>query len=270
MYFSQNAFLFGLLMGLGMVLTSMLHSFFCLFWKVPIQKVSVFFDPWFAIKKARIELTEFTLGWLPLGSYITPLHKPEKETDISLKINSNEFYLEDLSAQKQQLFKLVPFAGFFVIYLTSLFILDRGQNVFQNFVDSWTMLYKGAVAIFSDALARAEYGKYISSELIHKSVLGVSVTLYMGVFLISLLITPISNLLTGDKEKENKIMKAIKTVLFFLFAYFLFWKFPSFVFSYFTTAKFFAYLFNAIAGIALIGIITYYLILTIYKFRNRI
>jgi hypothetical protein len=92
----------------------------------------------------------------------------------------------------------------------------------------------------------------------------------MGIFILSLLITPISNLLTNENGEQSKALKAIKTILFFLFAYLIFWKFPVFIFSYFSGARLFSYFISSVVGISVVGIIIFCLILLIYKLKYKV
>ena len=38
--------------------------------KLRVEKVYLFFDPWFSLIKKRFGETEYGVGWLPLGGYV--------------------------------------------------------------------------------------------------------------------------------------------------------------------------------------------------------
>ena len=46
------------------------HFLFARLFKTRVEKIYLFFNPWFALWKKKIGETEYGIGWLPLGGYV--------------------------------------------------------------------------------------------------------------------------------------------------------------------------------------------------------
>ena len=47
------------------------HFFFAKLFGVRVEKFCLFFDPWKTFKLFRFKGTDYHIGWLPLGGYVT-------------------------------------------------------------------------------------------------------------------------------------------------------------------------------------------------------
>lgn len=47
------------------------HFIFAKIFKVRVEKFYLFFNPWFSLFKFRKGETEYGIGWLPLGGYVS-------------------------------------------------------------------------------------------------------------------------------------------------------------------------------------------------------
>jgi hypothetical protein len=263
-YFSVNAFYLGVFLFTCMFMSTVFYSLFCLIWKVKIIEFGIFSNPYFSIHKEKILGTEFILGWLPYGCHIRPLGM------LADNHSKAEIHQADL-----------PFALFskpiflrYVFYLTPIFVYSLSFFVVINFslfglIDetSYTLNFSFEVLreMFSASEHRADfmvYAKEIFEGRNHVLFTFLVVNILFLVFSIPMVVLNFLNSI----EKISERLKEIMQYLYVLFSlWFMVWKIPSFIFSFFELPQGLIYFFSFLTGMFATGFVCFYTTLYVVK-----
>ncbi|MBK8486923.1 MAG: hypothetical protein IPL48_03940 [Bacteroidetes bacterium] len=264
-YFSVNAFYLGMLFFACLFISNVLYSLICLIWKIKIVEFGLFANAWFALYKEKILGTEFILGWLPFSSHIRPLGMSADEEDKA-KIHQDDLPFAFFNKPKylQKIFRFVPWIIYISAALISIVILSTSS--FSTEVAKIANYTAEAFrTMFSDSnTARQEFVK-TTKEIID----GKNVVLFAFAMLVlaMLLLTPVTLIMNwfSSEAKKSKLQKTFGFATTIFILWFIVWKIPKFVFSFFPASQDFIYFFSFLIGMFATGFLCFFTTLYVVK-----
>jgi len=264
-YFNNNAFYLGVLLFACLFLSNVIYSLICLIWQIKIVEFGLFANAWFALHKEKILGTEFILGWLPFSSHIKPLGMLSDDEEKA-KINPADLPYAFFNKPKylQKVFRFVPWliymtAALIAIYVNSTSSLPSELAIIGNYIT------EALKTMFSDSVQAREY--FIESTKQITSGKNVMFFAFALLVIVMLLLTPITLIMNWFSEdgKKNKLQKALGFVVTITILWFIIWKIPKFVFSFFTFSQSIIYFGCFLVGMFSVGLVFFYTTLFVVK-----
>jgi hypothetical protein len=264
-YFSTNAFYLGMLLFACLFISNILYSLICLIWNIKIVEFVLFSNVWFALHKEKIMGTEFILGWLPFSSHIKPLGMAANDEDKA-KIHQDELPFAFFNKPKylQKIFRFIPWMIYISVALISIVILSTSSvsSEIANIANYTVETFK---TMFSDSsMARQEFVTTTKEITDGKNVVVFAFAMLILVMLILMPVTLIMNWISSE-EKKNKLQKALGFAATILILWFILWKIPKFIFSFFSVSQNIIYISSFFVGMFLAGLVFYFSTLFVVK-----
>lgn len=264
-YFNTNAFYLGVLLFVCLFISNIIYTLICLIWNIKIIEFGLFANAWFSLHKERVMGTDFILGWLPLSSHIKPLGMIADEEEKA-KINPADLPKAFFNKPKylQKLFRFVPW----VIYLSAAFIailINSTTSLESEFASIGTYISDALKTMFSENIQpRANFIAKTWKIISGKNIAIFGFTLLA---IVMLLLTPISLIINwfNNDDKKNKFQKALGLLITISSFWFIFWKIPKFIFSFFTFSQSIVYFGSFLIGMFSIGLVFFYTTLFVVK-----
>jgi hypothetical protein len=263
--FNYNAFLFGAIVFLAISLSNAIIVWLCKIWKVKIIEFSIFLNPWFSLLKKEINGTIYKLGWLPIGAYIKPLGM-SKEDSQNILVEELPFSFLSKSRSKQVLFRLTPTLVWVFMLLLSLYALKGSGNIFQAIEEMFNYMLFAIKAMFGLS-SHSELVKRTSNFLIDKNIISFALVILISMYLV---LAPVSKIMTiySDEKKVNKLIKLAGSIVIIFGVYLIFWKIPTFVFSFFSFRQNTSYIVSFLLGLYFIGSLFFILAMIVVKLSS--
>lgn len=262
--FSPFAFKFGILFFFCICLTNLVFSWLCILFNVRILTFALLSDAWGKyIFKKTINGTEFILGWMPLGGYIKPLGMYIEEKEInSILVDDKPFALAYKPKIQQQIFKASPYLVLTTLLVLFIYLINPIAGFYANLMNILTFTITSVKSMFG-YFPKADFEKYAAEFSSHYQLLPFSLLVFYITFIVFTLLSSTMQVFADDKK--SKLKKWIGGLFFLFIFYMMFWKIPSFAFSFFTFGNVLRYILSAIIGIYFASIFTYWLIIPLIK-----
>jgi hypothetical protein len=265
-YFNINAFILGSLLFTRLYISNIIHSLYCIYYKIKIIEFSLFFKPWFSLHSEKLMGTKFSLGWLPLGVFIKPLGKSNDEEEKN-KISQSDLPFAFFNKPKylRTIFDIVPWFIDVFAFTLAFFLFAKFTNLISEFKSLIYYILEILSIMFSENL---EKGKllFITEEIIaDKNIILFSFLLFTLFPLFFAPLSKIINWLSNDKKNKSKIKKTLGFILTFGICWLFLWKIPKFIFSIFTFNQCIVYLWSFLIGSFLVGLVFFYTTLSVVK-----
>jgi len=265
-YFNINTFLLGSLLFACLYLSNIIYSLLCIFCKVRIVEFSIFFNPWFSLHQETIMGTKFSLGWLPLGGYIKPLGLSADDEERE-KINTADLPYAFFNKPKylQTVFRLVPWVIYLGAAIISILIITPFSfptellKIGNYITEALNTMFSGGI---QDRVYFIESTRQITDG---KNLVFFAFALLVIFMLLLTPFTLIMNWFSND-GKKNKLQQALGFAVTIAILWFIIWKIPKFIFSFFTFFQSLIYLGSFLIGLFSVGLVFFYS--TLFVFRN--
>lgn len=264
-YFNINAFYLGMLLFACLFISNVIYSLICLIWKIKIVEFGLFANPRFTLHKEKIMGTEFILGWLPLGSHIRPLGMAIDEEDkAKIKFDDLPFAFFNKPKYLQKIFCFVPWIIYIGAALISIVLIST-SSIITEIATIANYTAEAFKTMFSDSSAAREGFVTITKKITNGK--NIVVFAFAMLVLVMLLLTPVTLIMNwfGIEEKKSKLQKALGFVVTILILWFIMWKIPKFVFSFFTLSQGFIYFFSFLIGMFATGVACFFATLHVMK-----
>ena len=264
-YFNFNAYYLGGLLFVCLFFSNIVYTLICLIWRIKISEFGLFLNAWFVLHKENVMGTDFILGWLPISSHIKVLGMNTNEEEKA-KIDPADLPKAFFNKPKylQKLFRFVPW----VIYLSAAFIailINSTSSLESEFASIGTYISDALKTMFSDNIQIRE--NFIEST--NQITNGTNIVFFGFALLVivMLLLTPITLIMNwfSDDGKKNKLQKALGFIITIGILWFIIWKIPKFVFSFFTFSQSIVYFSSFLIGMFSVGLVIFYTTLFIVK-----
>lgn len=265
-YFNLNAFILGSLLFACSYISNIVYCLLCLFYRIKINKFTIFYNPRFSLYKESIMGTKYLLGWLPLGCSINPLGMSAtdeeklqfKETELSLAFFTKPKYLRTI-------FNIVPWFIYLLAFSISLVLLSGPLN----FVAEFNIILKYIISAF-ETMYGSDYLRvqFINQtqDIIANTDIVVFVFNLLTLFLfLSSPLPWLLNWISDEKKTKSIIQKILGFILSACICWFLVWKIPKFIFSFFSFHQIFTYILSILFGMFSFGIISFFSTLFVVK-----
>lgn len=264
-YFNINAYYLGVLLFVCLFISNIIYSLICLIWNIKIVEFGLFANAWFSLHKERVMGTDFILGWLPFSSHIKPLGMIADEEEKA-KINPADLPKAFFNKPKylQKVFRFVPWFIYICAALIAIFVNSTtsfGTELFTigNYIsEAFNTMFSDNIQIretFIDSTKQITNGKNII------------VFAFALLVILMLLLTPITLIMNwfSDDGKKSKLQKALGFVVTIVILWFIIWKIPKFVFSFFTFSQGIVYFGSFMIGMFSVGLVFFYTTLFVVK-----
>lgn len=265
-FFSINAVLLGALFGTSIYFSNILFSLLCIFYNIKIIEFSVFQSPKFSLHKESIAGTNFTLGWLPLGTYIKPLGMTTDEEEKS-KICESELPYAFFNKPQylRTIFSLVPWFIYFIAFTIAFIWFSNFTNLLSEIKSVINYLIEAFSSMFSEEVARKKFIKTTAKISTGKNTVAFAFMLLCFAMLFFTPLGEVINWLSNDKKNKSIFEKVIKYFILIAFLWLIIWKIPLFVFSFFTFSESIIYIPSFIIGIFFSGLTLFFTTLFVVK-----
>jgi len=278
-YFNFNAFILGTLLCACLCFSNLAYSAFCLLNKIKILAFVVFNKPWFCLHKVEIMGTELALGWLPISTYIradydnsgsnidvdnsksksvssyfTADYKDSKN-DTSNRRSQLTAYFDNKPKYHKTLFDLIPFFSYVIAFFIAFFIFSSPGNFQSDFLNLTDYVLEALKGMFTHTFNRNKFITTSQALILGKNIIACAFILLAFMLIV---ITPIMYILSLDVPKESKFLKGVMVLAYVGYFWVLFWKVPSFVFSFFPLYQIVTYLFSFLLGVFVLGTLFYF------------
>lgn len=261
-YFSVNAFLLGSLLYGFLLLAIIFYCIVCLIWDVKILRFGIFSSPRFSLHEENVAGTTFILGWLPVSCFMGALGTSADEKDKE-KVRKSDLPFALFSKPKyvQKLFHLSPKIVCLISFLIAILLLSDTsvikeiEKIFYYLVQAFNTIFSNNSIKTTQFVALTK--KTTSDE--HK---------FLFAFTILILTVILFKTLFGFIELEfmkKKPFKFLWIPLTILLLWFVLWKIPKFIFSFFSIAQISIYFYSFLLGMFTIGLICFYTTLYVVK-----
>ena len=254
-FFNSNVFVIGIFIVSLLYIGNIVNAILIYLAKVEIESYGMFFSPFFSIHSKTIKKVKFTLGWIPLGSYVgfKSLHNEVVYNDAKLNKEKAKYEKPWFSAIEN--FNYVQF----LIYLLSFFVtaiiffkpgnLSVGLHALYNYICEflYLMFYKNE---------DKERLMTMTREMLN----GKNVILFSCMILsfVMFVLSPINIINSWISNHKNEKIHYANWIILPAVYWLILWKIPRFIFSFFSFSQSLSYFFSLLAGLYLSGIICYF------------
>jgi len=261
-YFNLNSFLLGSLLFGFLLLAIIVYCIVCIIWDVKILVFGIFDSPKFSLHDETVLGIRFILGWLPFSCFMGALGSNTDEKEKT-KISRSElpYALFNKPKYVQTLFHLSPKIVYLVGFLIAIYLLSD-TSVINQIGKIFYYLEQSFKTMFSDNTA--EINQFVA--LTKETTNGEQKFLFAFTILI-LLVILFKTLfwIINIEYKKKKPFKFLWLPAAILFLWFILWKMPKFIFSFFSATQIFIYFFSFLIGIFATGLICFYTTLYVVK-----
>lgn len=210
--------------------------------------------------------TKYLLGWLPLGCSIHPLGM-SVDDDEKLKFKDTElpFTLFTKPRYLRIIFNLVPSLIFLAAFCISLILLSGLTNFVTEFNNILNYIINAFETMFGSDIMRIQFIDETKKLLAHKNVVLFG---FILLTFIMFLVTPLTQIMTwfsDERKSKSKIQKTFGFILTICICWFMVWKLPKFIFSFFSFYQTLIYIGGFLIGMFSFGIICFYTTLFVVK-----
>ena len=261
-YFNLNSFLLGSLLFGFLLLAIISYCIICFIWNVKILVFGIFDSVRFSLHDENVLGTRFILGWLPFSCFMAALGSNADAKDKN-KISQSDlpFALFNKPKYVQALFHLSPKIVYLVGFLIAILLLSD-SSVINQAGKIFYYLVHAFKTMFSNSAT--EINQFVA--LTKETTNGKHIFLFAFTILILLVIAFKTLFWFINLEyRQKKPLKFLWLPTAILFLWFILWKIPKFLFSFFSTAQIFIYFFSFLMGMFATGLICFYTTLYVVK-----
>lgn len=261
-YFNLNSFLLGSLLLGFFLLAIIVYCIVCFIWDVKILIFGIFDSPRFSLHDEKVLGTRFIFGWLPLSCYMGALGSNTDEKDKN-KISESDlpYALFNKPKYVQTLFHLSPKIVYLFGFLIAILLLNE-TSVINEIGKIIYYLEQAFKTMFSNNSTEINQFVALTKEITngeHKFLFAFTILILM-VILFKTLFWFIN--LEYEKKKPFKFLWLPTAILFL---WFILWKIPKFIFSFFSMTQMFIYFYSFLIGMFVTGLICFFTTLYVVK-----
>ncbi|MCD9014228.1 hypothetical protein [Parachryseolinea silvisoli] len=259
MNFNYNAFILGALTITAIYGSNVFYCVLCRLYNIRIMEFSVFFTSGFSIHRAKVAGIDFSLGWLPLGSYIKPLGmaaNAEERSQIAPEDQPYAFfnkpgYLRVVFLLVSPVTIVVLFLATYIIGITTSAVPPMGA-LFNYIID-------GARAMFTSQVSHEAFAAQTQQILQGNSAVMIAFLILLVVFLVINIGPVVSQMLPSTDGEVTGARRIVMMVAMIVFMWLALWKIPMFIFSFFSWQQNFMYVTDFLLGLLIAGVAAYFL-----------
>ena len=210
--------------------------------------------------------TKFSLGWLPLGGFIKPLGMAADD-DEKKKFTAAELPFVFFSKPKylRTLFNIVPWLIYIVAFFISLILFIGLTNVVTELNNILEYIISAFETMFGNVIMREHFVSQTTEITASRNIVLFGFMLLTFVMFLITPITGIMNWFSDDNKGKSKIQKALGFILTIVIFWFILWKIPKFVFSFFSFSQSLIYIGSFLIGMFSVGLVCFYATLFVVK-----
>lgn len=267
-YFSYDAFYLGGLFFSFIIISILINGLVCIISRTKIRELSIFYNYKFFLHKEIIFGSTFILGWLPLGGYVKPLGMNTSD-NVKQEIPKEDLPFCAFNKPKwvKIIFKTTNWMVLIISLIVSFILQNKANDIGADIVIIGKYLLVAFQSIFMDELANEKLSILTREIITNRNIVFFA---YMILLLIYLIITPFMKIMvwftySEIKKSPNKVLIFFSGLITVFTLWLLLWKFPKFIFSFFSLKQNLIYMINFLCGIITMGIISFGGILFVLK-----
>ncbi|MCD8450353.1 hypothetical protein LNI98_11705 [Tenacibaculum dicentrarchi] len=260
-YISSNSFILGVVYSICILSISLCYYLLCKFFKIKILEFSIFKS---YVHQDEIRGISYKLGWFPFDSSIKPLGK-KKDDKCIIEENELKFAYYTKPKYVDIIFTLMPSIVYLVfILVTYQFFLNDdfdSQNSMNHIIDLLT-------SFFSSSYDKLNFIKNIEELLYNKNIMSFEILILLFILLLLSVLTKIANW-SLNFENKSTLSKIFSLILIPIIFYFVYWKIPKFLLSFFSITENLIFIINFLFGAFIFGAILYFTVIIFLKSRQE-
>jgi len=267
--FNYNAFILGALAITAIYGSNVFNCVLCRLYNIRIMEFSVFFKSGFSIHSAKVAGIDFSLGWLPLGSYIKPLGMAATAEERS------QIAPED---QRRAIFNRPNYVRLFFLAgspatINVLFLITYIIGITTSTVPTLDALFdymiNGARAMFTNQVSHEAFAAQTQQILQGNSAIVIAFLILLVVLLIINIGPLVSQLLSSPDGEVTGARRIVMMVAMIVFMWLALWKIPMFIFSFFSLQQNIVYVTSSLLGLFIAGVVAYFLTIAVVRMFAR-
>lgn len=270
-YFSPNAFLLGTFICCYVYVPLVVYTLLCIRHNIKILEFTMFFNLGFSLNKSTVKGTKFALGWFPFGGFVKPLGMDlteEERMTFSDDERPHAFFTKP--KHLKTLFKLTPILTFILAFCIGFLLFTGFDDVMSTFEELIDVAVNGIKVMFGNEGMKEELVRQTVELTTGKSVVLFAFSMLSLLMIVFGIVHPIVDLLSNDEKDGSKVKSIVNVVVSIVLVWAVFWKIPTFLFSFFSFSQFAVYLVSLLFGLFLTGIIGYFLMVIFFKFSKKV
>lgn len=269
MNFNYNAFILGALAITAIYGSNVFYCVLCRLYNIRILEFSVFFSSGFSIHRANVAGIDFSLGWLPLGSYVKPLGMAadaEERSQIAPEDQPYAFF--NKPGYLRIVFRLASPATIAVLFLTT-YIIGITTSAIPPMDALFNYMINGARAMFTSQVSHEAFAAQTQQILQGNSAVMIAFLILLVVFLIVNIVPLVSQLLSPTDEEVTGAGRIVMMVAMIVFMWLALWKIPMFISSFFSWQQNITYVIDCLLGLLMAGVAAYFLTIAVVRVFAR-
>lgn len=255
--FNFKLIILGSLIAFFLFFCNLLFLFLCFLFRIRVLKFSMFLSPGFSLYDKKIGQTNFTLGWIPISSFVDIFGKTsdiEEQRNISEQDLPFAFFTKRL--YKKIIILFAPSIVYSSIGILCSFLILKAQN------DLWSLDYvfryfeEAFKAMFGNKNDVLQFKMLSNKYALENNIIVFTYFLFSCTLLFCSLFDNLMNCLRLGLP-DSKIKNVITILLMFLPVIFVMWKIPALIFEYYTAIEILRYLIDFFLGMLLFGSILF-------------
>lgn len=255
-----NSIILGIVCSTCILSVNLCYLLLCKIFKIKVLEFSIFTSFKNTIHQDEIENVTYKLGWFPIGSHIKPLGKIQ-DNENNIEDSNLKFAYFSKPKYVKVLFALMPSIIYFTFLLLTVQFLSTEifsiQNITEYLINSLKYLY-------DNDYDKMEFLKKTNEFIHNKNILVFEILIFL-VFIF--LLTPFEKIANWSSNFENKsiLSKIFSWIVIATLVYFLYWKIPKFLLSFFSFTENLVFILNFLLSTFIFGTLYYFLVIMFLK-----
>jgi hypothetical protein len=269
MSLNYNAFILGALAVTAIYGSNVLHCALCWLYNIRIMEFSVFLPLGFSIHRAKVARIDFSLGWLPVASYVKILGmdaSAEERSQIAPEDQPYAFF--NKPGYLKIVFLLASPAIIAVLFLTT-YIIGITTSAVPPMDTLFHYIIDGARAMFTSQISHEAFAAQTQQILQGNSAVMIAFLILLLCFLVINTGPLMSRLLSPADGEVTGARNIVKMVTMIAVMWLAFWKIPVFIFSFFSWKQNIMYVIDCLLGLLVAGAAAYFLTLAVVRMSAR-
>lgn len=263
-YININSILLGLIYSICILSINLFYCLLCRFFKIKILEFSIFTSFKSFVHQDKIGNIIYKLGWFPFGSSIKPLGKiKHEEYTIEKKNLKYAYYLKPKYVHV--IFTLMTSIFYLILILITFLFLIKNNFDLQEIIN---YLINGFSNIFNNSYNKSNFIIKTQELLYNKNIIVFEILILLIFQFILSLLEKLANWSSSFKNKSI-LSKTISWLVIATIVYFVYWKVPNFLLSFFSIKENFIFILNFLIGVFILGYLLYFLIIIFLKATEK-
>jgi hypothetical protein len=269
MNFNYNAFILGALAVTAIYGSNVFCCALCRLYNIRIMEFSVFLSSGFRIHRANVAGIDFSLGWLPIGSYIKPLGmaaNAEERSQIAPEDQPYAFF--NKPGYLRIVFLLASPATMAILFLIT-YIIGITTSAVPPMDALFNYMINGARAMFTSQVSHEAFAAQTQQILQGNSAVMIAFLILLVVFLVVNTGPLLSQLFSSTDGEVTGARRIVMMVAMIAFMWLAFWKIPMFIFSFFSWQQNILYVTDCLLGLLMAGVAAYFMTIAVVRVFAR-